>query len=141
MTTKTTLCTYTYNDTPFVNDLLKHIPSWTCLPDKIVIVDDGSQSPFSLADIETILPIEIIRSENNQGIPTTKSRGISSATTDYIFSIDCDTRVSPNYLERCLEHVKKLLRRVKNWSCFGRSQIRFWEGPCFTIFAIFRRQP
>lgn len=108
MTTKTTLCTYTYNDTPFVNDLLKHIPSWTCLPDKIVIVDDGSQSPFSLADIETILPIEIIRSENNQGIPTTKSRGISSATTDYIFSIDCDTRVSPNYLERCLEHVKKL---------------------------------
>ena len=98
-----TLCTYTYNDAEFASDLVRRSHSFTVRPDEIVVVDDGSDVPFSMDGAPENL--RILRHESNRGITRAKGAGLSAATGDYIFSMDCDTRVSPDWLERNLPHL------------------------------------
>lgn len=90
------LCTYTYNDAPFVHDLLRAIPSWVVRPDEIVVLDDGSKVRFAP---ERDMPgLRVVRLEKNQGITRAKGRGLSEARGELIFSLDCDTRIAPDWL-------------------------------------------
>lgn len=98
-----TFCTYTYNDAEFVEDLVRESMSFTVQPDEIVVVDDGSDVPFSMKNAPDNL--RVIRSECNQGITLAKGTGLSAATSDIIFSMDCDTRVNPDWLERNLPYL------------------------------------
>ena len=99
------LCTYTYNDARFVHDLLARMPSWTRVPDEIILVDDGSDPPFVPKTPQSGL--RILRNETNSGITPAKAKGISAARGDAILSLDCDVRLEPDYLERCLKHIKR----------------------------------
>jgi GT2 family glycosyltransferase len=100
-----TLCTYTYNDAEFVEDLVRRSQYFTVKPDEIVVVDDGSDVEFAMVDAPENL--RIIRHESNLGITEAKGAGLSEATGDYIFSMDCDTRVSPDWLERNISYLEK----------------------------------
>ena len=96
----TSVVSYTYNDASLLRGLLAEIPLWTRLPDEIIIVDDGSECAFALvSEQEKRLPVRILRNERNRGFCFSKSRGIQAAAHEYILSIDCDSRVSPNFLE------------------------------------------
>lgn len=95
-------CTYTYNDALFVEDLVRQTRSFTVQPDEIIVVDDGSDTPFAMVDAPDIL--RVIRFDTNHGITHAKGAGLSAATGDFIFSMDCDTRVNPDWLERSLPH-------------------------------------
>lgn len=97
------LCTYTYNDASFVWRLLESVSGWNILPDEIVVVDDGSEEPFVAS--ASPVPLRILRLDPNAGITRAKSTGLSAACMDLIFSIDCDTRVAPDWLEVNLPHV------------------------------------
>lgn len=94
------LCTYTYNDGEFVNELLRRVRGWSVRPDEIVVLDDGSDSPFVPDD--GALPARVVRLERNRGIPVAKHTGISSARGEYILSVDCDVRIDSDWLEKCL---------------------------------------
>lgn len=91
-------CTYTYNDAAFAADLIRATRDWAIQPDEIVVVDDGSTVPFSMVDAPDDL--RIIRFDTNQGITIAKRTGLSAASMEYIYSMDCDTRVSPDWLDR-----------------------------------------
>jgi glycosyltransferase involved in cell wall biosynthesis len=90
------LCTYTFNDAEFVHDLLAQMPSWQVKPDEIVVVDDGSKQPF--APLAPLPNLRVVRLDPNQGITRAKGTGLSAATGEVIFSMDCDTRVAPDWL-------------------------------------------
>ncbi|MBA4358601.1 MAG: glycosyl transferase, partial [Desulfovibrio sp.] len=90
------LCTYTYNDAGFIHDLLRQVPSWQVQPDEIVVVDDGSKQPF--APRIPLPQLRVIRLDQNQGITRAKGAGLSAARGERIFSLDCDTRVAPDWL-------------------------------------------
>ncbi|CCH48625.1 glycosyltransferase [Pseudodesulfovibrio piezophilus] len=96
------LITYTFNDAEFAEELIQQAQSFTVQPDEIVVVDDGSDIPFSMPDPPDNL--RIIRFEENKGITRAKGAGISAAAGDFIFSMDCDTRVDADWLERALPH-------------------------------------
>ena len=99
---KISFITYTYNDAEFAADLLRQTQSFTVQPDEIVLVDDGSDVPFAMPDPPPNL--RTIRFEKNKGITRAKGAGLSAASGDLLFSMDCDTRVSPDWLERNLPH-------------------------------------
>ncbi|WP_051183025.1 glycosyltransferase family 2 protein [Desulfocurvibacter africanus] len=100
-----TLCTYTYNDAAFVRELLAGVGAWNVRPDAVVVVDDGSASPFEPG--ESPIPLRVIRLDPNCGITEAKRTGLSAPETEYIFSMDADVRVSPNYLETCLRNIHR----------------------------------
>lgn len=94
--------TYTYNDAEFAADLIRQAQVFTVQPDEYIVVDDGSDTVFSMDNPPENL--RIIRFDTNQGITRAKGAGLSAATGDFIFSMDCDTRVNPNWLEQSLPH-------------------------------------
>ena len=77
----TSFCTFTYNDGRLAQKLLASIPGWSKQPDEIVIVDDGSDPPFSPHNDSNIgaLPLRIIRFPQNRGFAAAKSAGINAA--------------------------------------------------------------
>ncbi len=90
------LCTYTCNDAPLVHDLLRSVPGWSVRPDEVVVVDDGSKAPF---EPERETPgLRVVRLAQRQGVTRAKGRGISEARGDLILSLDCDTRIAPDWL-------------------------------------------
>lgn len=99
------LITYTYNDGHFVDGLLAEISSWTKQPEEIIVFDDGSSVPYSPPP--TTVPIRVFRHETNRGITATKHAAISTGASRFLLAMDCDTRISPAWLETCLTHVRR----------------------------------
>ncbi|MDD4952143.1 MAG: glycosyltransferase family 2 protein, partial [Desulfovibrionaceae bacterium] len=99
------LCTYTYNDAAFARGLVESVKEWTLRPDELVIVDDGSIPPFEAQGLPA--SARIIRLEPNRGITEAKRAGLCAARGEYIMSMDCDTRVAPDWLELNLAHVQR----------------------------------
>jgi glycosyltransferase involved in cell wall biosynthesis len=99
------LITYTYNDGHFVDGLLDEISSWTHRPSEIVIFDDGSSTAYSPPP--TTIPTRVFRHDTNRGITVTKHEAISAGSSRFLLAMDCDTRISPNWLETNLAHVQQ----------------------------------
>lgn len=98
------LVTYTHNDAQLTRELIRHTGDFTIQPHEIIVVDDGSDTPFHMDDAPNNL--RIIRFERNQGIVKAKATGLSMASGEYLLSIDCDMRLRADWLERCLPLVK-----------------------------------
>lgn len=92
------LCSFTYNDGELLHGLLTEIPAWPRRPDEIVLVDDGSAAPFALTDEERKLPVRLLRLPENRGFRAAKQAGVSAARGDLIVALDCDGRLSGNFL-------------------------------------------
>ena len=103
--TTVTLCTYTYNDKNLLVGLLNDVEHWTVKPDEIIIIDDGSDIPLTLDTAPD--NCRIVRLDSNMGLCHAKNLGPNLATSKYILSVDCDTRISPDWLEICLPHAEK----------------------------------
>ncbi len=103
-----TLSTYTYNDANLVHGLLENVRDWSRAPDEILITDDGSDVPFTLerAPEPPFPPVMIQRLPSNRGFAAAKQAGIDAASGDVVLSADCDARLHPDYLKRCLEHLE-----------------------------------
>lgn len=99
------LCTYTYNDENLLLELLKSVATWSIQPAEILVVDDCSDRPVSADRFP--LPCKVIRFDRHRGLRHAKHHGPSQAASEYILSIDCDTRVSADWLEKCLPHAAR----------------------------------
>lgn len=99
--------TYTYNDATLVNALLGEIKRWTVKPDAILVVDDGSATPYAPAPgaLEGGLIPQVLRLEPNQGPGRAKRAGFAVAATagaEVILSLDADIRPHPDWLAAAL---------------------------------------
>lgn len=92
--------TYTCDDTSLLHELLEEIPSWTKQPDEILIVDGSSRQAFTVPP-HCALPVRLIRDTSHQGFCVRKSCGIREASHEYVLSLDCDSRLSSNFLAVC----------------------------------------
>ena len=66
---------------------------------EVVVVDDGSTDPVTLAALEGVDagPARVIRQEN-RGLSGARNRGIEEATGDYILPLDHDDEIYPTYV-------------------------------------------
>jgi hypothetical protein len=97
--------TYTYDDHALAAGLLAAMAGWDVAPREIIVVDDGSETPF-VAPPGLPCP-RIIRLTPNQGPARAKVAGLSAATNRFLLSLDADMRLPPDWISRCLPEVTK----------------------------------
>ncbi|GAK93159.1 glycosyltransferase [Nonlabens ulvanivorans] len=96
----TTVVIPCYNDGPYINQAVNSVLKQSLLPEKIIIIDDGSQEDTLdvLRKIES--PLVEIDYQENSGVCSARNRAIEMAATDYILTLDADDYFEPTFLEK-----------------------------------------
>lgn len=90
-----------YNAEPFIEEALQSIAAQTRLPDRVIIVDDGSKD--GTADIvedfarKGIIPIELLR-QTNSGHNNARNRAIQEVRKGWVAFLDADDLWLPHNL-------------------------------------------
>jgi glycosyltransferase involved in cell wall biosynthesis len=89
-----------YNDGKYIMKALQSIYVQTVLPERIIIVDDGSgqETKNVLKNIKHS-SVEIIYQEN-KGVSNARNTAIALAKTDYILNLDADDYFEPSFIEK-----------------------------------------
>ena len=101
-----------FNQGSMILEAVESLCAQTLLPQKIIIVDDGSTDEYSiqvLKDVEqkSDLPIPImIYHQENGGVSAARNAGIKKAQSPMVLILDGDDKLEPGYIEE----VSRLLR-------------------------------
>lgn len=85
-----------FNRPAFLDRALESVSRQTLPVAEVIVVDDGSEPEQWRLAREVLrrrgaaLPIQILRSERNQGANAARNRGIDAATRRYVAFLDCD---------------------------------------------------
>ena len=91
-----------YNDGQYIMEALQSLYYQTLLPEKIIVVDDGSNviTRKILSSINHPL-VQVIYQEN-KGVSAARNLAISIAETDYIANLDADDYYEPTFIEKAV---------------------------------------
>ena len=112
MEEKFTIIISSYNYENYIKETIESVINQTYTNWEMVIVDDGS-TDNSVEVIKSYCQkddrIKLFQHENevNKGIVETVKLGISKANTEWIVFIESDDIITPNYLEKKYEIIKK----------------------------------
>ncbi len=90
-----------WNAARHLRETLRSVLCQTCLPDEIVVVDDGSTDD-SAAVAESLSPLVRVLRQENRGESAARNRGIEAARGDWIAFLDGDDLWHPEKLARQL---------------------------------------
>lgn len=94
-----------FNQGTMILEAVESLCNQTVLPQKIIIVDDGSTDDMSICVLKDIekksdLPIPImIHYQKNAGVSSARNAGIKKAQTPMVLVLDGDDRLSPKFIE------------------------------------------
>lgn len=94
-----------YNQGTLILEALDSLCSQTVRPGRIILVDDGSTDPASLAVLDQIeagggpIPVTVIRRANG-GVSAARNTGIRAARAPMVLVLDGDDRLEPAFLEK-----------------------------------------
>src|SRR5690348_12687996 len=99
-----------YNCAQFVVEALRSLEAQTLLPQRVVVVDDGSTDGSgrvvsSYAE-GSRLPIEIV-TQTNRGIAAARNAGVGRCQEDLIAFLDGDDTFYPTFLERTADVLRR----------------------------------
>jgi glycosyltransferase involved in cell wall biosynthesis len=87
-----------YNGGRFFDQLLSSLRVQTFRDFEIIIVDDGSTEPETIAKLAKLpSKIRVVR-QANAGLPAARNAGFRSARADLVLPLDCDDVLEPTYL-------------------------------------------
>lgn len=114
-----------YNLGAYVAETIASIVASSYRPLEIVIVDDGSDDPASVAALEQIGQryadlVRIVRYDRG-GLACARNRGAQIARGEFLAFVDADDLVEPSFFERAID----VLQRYDNVS-FVYSWVRFF---------------
>ena len=109
---ETSLFLTTYNWPEALTLCLKSIAGQTCLPNEVIIADDGSKAPTRevIEQFKKNFPCALIYvRQEDQGfrINTIRNKAIRQASFPYIIQIDGDVILDPHFVEDHLNFAKK----------------------------------
>ncbi len=103
-----------YNQGPLIREAVESALSQTVRPERIIIVDDGSDEQTSVDVLSAILDdcrhgaldtggvaVDFI-DQVNAGPSAARNRGIAAAGTPFVVVLDGDDRLMPTFIERTL---------------------------------------
>lgn len=104
-----------YNAGEYIHELLDILYPQLTEETELIIVDDGSKTPF-----ETDYDCTVIRQEN-QGASAARNTGLDHARGEYIAFIDADDLISDKYVETILNKAKteEFDYLYMSWKAFG----------------------
>ena len=94
-----------YNQGTLILEAIDSLYSQTVRPERIILVDDGSTDPASLAVLDQIeagggpIPVTVIRRANG-GVSAARNTGIRAARAPMVLVLDGDDRLEPAFLEK-----------------------------------------
>ena len=112
--TAVTVVITSYNQGPLIREAVESALSQTVRPERIIIVDDGSDEQTSVDVLSAILDdcrhgaldtggvaVDFI-DQVNAGPSAARNRGIAAAETPFVVVLDGDDRLMPTFIERTL---------------------------------------
>lgn len=94
-----------FNAAPFLGVTLEALQSQTTVPEKIIVVDDGSTD--GTAQVAEQMGVTLIQ-QDQKGPGAARNRGIEAADTEFLAFCDADDWYVPDKLERALDMLEKL---------------------------------
>jgi glycosyltransferase involved in cell wall biosynthesis len=100
-----------YNAAASIAQTLDSVCGQTRLPDKVIVIDDGSSDagPQIVKDYAAPFPLLLLQ-QANQGPATARNRGVFTANETFIAFLDADDRWHPQKLEKQLALFAELTR-------------------------------
>ena len=84
-----------------MDEAVQSLLAQSLVPDEIIIIDDGSTEPETLAVLEkSSWPKTRVIRQDNAGVSAARNAGISDSKGDYIVNLDSDDRFDPTFLEK-----------------------------------------
>ena len=91
-----------YNDGQYIMEALQSLYDQTLLPEKIIVVDDGSDAITKKILNAINHPLVHIIYQENKGVSAARNRAIDMSQTDYIVNLDADDYFEPTFLEKAV---------------------------------------
>lgn len=85
-------------------------------PDEIIVVDDHSDNPVIQILGDRYPGVQILRHEINKGVQHARNTGFSHVTGDYVYFLDADDILCPEFLSVMLEALDRGDQAI---ACFG----------------------
>jgi glycosyltransferase involved in cell wall biosynthesis len=96
-----------YNQGEYLNDALLSAEHAYRGPLEVIVVDDGSTAPRTLAALRRLQPVRatlhVIRQPNG-GLSSARNAGLARATGEYIQFLDADDLLVPRKIDRQVDH-------------------------------------
>ncbi|HYM11164.1 MAG TPA: glycosyltransferase [Bryobacterales bacterium] len=91
-----------YNPTRCLEETLASVRAQTHAPLEIILVNDGSDHPESLALLHS-LAASVDRSieQENRGLAAARNAGFRTAQGEYVLPLDADDRIEPSFVAEC----------------------------------------
>ena len=100
-----------YNGEEFIESCIKNILNQTLKEIELIVVNDGSKDNTlnickKYADFDSRI---VLINQENQGVSSTRNKGIDISKGDYLCFVDCDDKIDKDYLEK-LYNIKKMYK-------------------------------
>ena len=98
-----------YNLQGYLEECLESVLHQTYKSLQIILVDDGStDSSLNICNCYAGKDCRIlVEHQDNQGVSAARNLGLKKATGEYVFFIDGDDTIAPNYIESYLDKAKE----------------------------------
>src|SRR6185436_2755865 len=92
-----------YNHGEYIDEALASVAAQTCQDFEIVVVDDGSTEPATVAKLARLeAPRMRVLRTANQGLPAARNHAARHAAGEVFCALDADDRLAPAWFERAL---------------------------------------
>lgn len=84
-----------YNSGSTIGQTIDSVKAQTWEDIEIIVVDDGSSEPATVATLNALAGIRLLR-QINRGLPAARNAGIGAATGEYVLPLDADDWLEPD---------------------------------------------
>jgi glycosyltransferase involved in cell wall biosynthesis len=87
-----------HNGGRFLDGLIANLAAQTFRDFEIVVVNNGSTEPATLATLAALASTVRVIDQENRYLPGARNRGFQEARAEFVLPLDCDDRLEPSFI-------------------------------------------
>ncbi len=91
-----------YNSHAFLGRALDSVRAQTFLDFEIIVINDGSTDPNTLANLQALGDDVRLVHQENKGLPGARNTGFREALGEFVLPLDCDDWIAPTFLAKTI---------------------------------------